>query len=340
MTDNPAISVIIPMYNVEKYIAQCLESLIVQTFKDFEVIVVDDKSTDKSVSIVEAISPKFRKLNRGGVKLVKMKQRCDCFAVLRNIGIKVSTGQYIYFMEGDGMLTNTALQELYSFTDNGNVDLIHSEQALVPVTKMADGRMVDSAIIENNQKFRIISSMAYDKPTFETNNILERVQKFLQERFWVSSWRNLIRSEFIKENNIQFANIKYYDDRLFFFDCLCFAKEILHIPNLFYIYRMIEKSSPTNSTKDTTNEKVDTVIKIFKSLDETMNKIKIFNERPDLRYFIFNYFVHGLATDLGKLSPHKLDKIVYEKLAADPRANVALMSYSFNMMNYFRRALF
>ena len=70
MTACPAISVIIPMYNAEKYIGECLESVLAQTFQDFEVIVVDDCSTDKSVEIVQSYAVKFN----GRLKLTRAEE--------------------------------------------------------------------------------------------------------------------------------------------------------------------------------------------------------------------------------------------------------------------------
>ena len=61
----PAVSIIIPMYNAEKYVGECLDSILAQTFKDFEVIVVDDCSTDNSRAVVESYVPKFRKMGGG-----------------------------------------------------------------------------------------------------------------------------------------------------------------------------------------------------------------------------------------------------------------------------------
>ena len=65
----PAVSIVIPMYNAEKYIGECLDSILAQTFQDFEVIVVDDCSTDKSCDVVESYLPKF---NRGGVEKLSL----------------------------------------------------------------------------------------------------------------------------------------------------------------------------------------------------------------------------------------------------------------------------
>ena len=87
----PAISVIIPMYNSEKYIAECLNSILVQTFQNFEVIVVDDCSTDNSVEIAKSYEEKFD----GRLKIFKTKKNSNGGGyVPRNLGLNLSCGKY------------------------------------------------------------------------------------------------------------------------------------------------------------------------------------------------------------------------------------------------------
>ena len=93
--DLPKISVIIPLYNAEKYIGDCLESLLVQTFQDFEVIVVDDCSTDNSVAIVQSYAEKFG----GRLKIARTKKNSGGGGyVPRNLGLNLSRGEYIFFL--------------------------------------------------------------------------------------------------------------------------------------------------------------------------------------------------------------------------------------------------
>ena len=91
----PAISVIIPVYNAEKYIQQCLSSILIQTFQDYEVIVVDDCSTDDSIKIIELMMPIFK----DKLKLIKRSKNSGSPAIPRNIGMRCSRGKYISFQE-------------------------------------------------------------------------------------------------------------------------------------------------------------------------------------------------------------------------------------------------
>ena len=93
MANAPLISVIVPMYNSEKYVAMCLESLLMQTLKDFEVIVVDDCSTDKSLAIVEDYVQKFEH----GLKILKRAENSGYGSIPRNEGLEIARGKYILF---------------------------------------------------------------------------------------------------------------------------------------------------------------------------------------------------------------------------------------------------
>ena len=102
----PAVSVIIPLYNAERYISECLDSVLNQTFDNYEVIVVDDCSTDNSVAIVESYAEKFG----GRLILSRMDKNSGSGGLPRNKGIMLSRGEYIQFLDADDMLTNTALE--------------------------------------------------------------------------------------------------------------------------------------------------------------------------------------------------------------------------------------
>lgn len=97
----PAISVIIPVYNAEKYIQQCLSSILIQTFQDYEVIVVDDCSTDDSIKIIELMMPIFK----DKLKLIKRSKNSGSPAIPRNIGMRCSRGKYISFIDNDDVFT-------------------------------------------------------------------------------------------------------------------------------------------------------------------------------------------------------------------------------------------
>lgn len=118
----PAVSIIIPMYNTEQYIRDCLDSILAQTFQDFEVIVVDDCSTDNSVLIVESYLPKFNQgVNR--LKLIRSEKNSNTPGMPRNVGIRFSRGEYILFVDSDDAITPTALEELYPIAKKFDADV-------------------------------------------------------------------------------------------------------------------------------------------------------------------------------------------------------------------------
>lgn len=119
-----AVSVIIPLYNAEKYIGECLDSVLAQTFQDFEVIVVDDASTDNSRAVVESYVEKFG----GRLTVTNLKENSGSGAMPRNKGLLLSQGEYIFFLDADDMITPTALEELYALAKDYKADVVYCEK--------------------------------------------------------------------------------------------------------------------------------------------------------------------------------------------------------------------
>ncbi len=118
-----AVSVVIPMYNAEEYIGECLDSLLIQTFQDFEVIVVDDCSTDNSVEIVESYMPKFS----GRLKITETKKNSGGGGYIpRNIGMMLARGEYVYFIDADDMILGNALEALYTVTILYDAEVVYT----------------------------------------------------------------------------------------------------------------------------------------------------------------------------------------------------------------------
>ena len=110
-------SIIIPVYNVEKYLSQCLDSILNQDFTDFELILVDDGSTDRSGEICDQYKSKDSRVN-------VIHQENSGQATARNAGTKASKGEYIIYIDSDDfIISNDFLSELYSSINNNKVDL-------------------------------------------------------------------------------------------------------------------------------------------------------------------------------------------------------------------------
>ena len=165
----PAISVIIPMYNVEKYVGECLDSILNQTFTDYEVIAVDDCSKDKTCEIVESYIPKFK----GKLQLIRSEKNSGGAGTPRNIGIGLSVGEYIFLMDSDDAIIPTAFAELYPIAKKFDADVVHCEKYF-----LAPGETVstDKKILKETSFESWTSENDFvKKPTVYTNSLLERV---------------------------------------------------------------------------------------------------------------------------------------------------------------------
>lgn len=114
---NCKISVIVPVYNVEKYLKKCLDSIIDTSFKDYEIIVVNDGSTDRSLDILKEYEQKYN-----FIKVINQKNHG--LGNARNKGIKESCGNYLFFVDSDDFLEKDSLKKMYDKTNNGNLDLV------------------------------------------------------------------------------------------------------------------------------------------------------------------------------------------------------------------------
>lgn len=113
----PDISVIIPVYNVENYLGECLDSILNQSFKNLEVICVNDGSTDNSLKILESHAK-----NDSRVKIISQENNGPGYA--RNVGLKYAKGEYVLFVDSDDFISNDSLNDLYNNAVSNNSDLV------------------------------------------------------------------------------------------------------------------------------------------------------------------------------------------------------------------------
>lgn len=331
----PAVSVIIPLYNAEKYIAECLDSILAQTFQNFEVIVVDDCSTDSSPAIVESYAPKFGER----LKLTKMPHTSGYASLPRNRGIGLSRGKYIYFFDPDDSITPTALEELYTAAENFDADVVHCEKYY----KVPD-EFYNNVDYRKNLKpysWPMGEKIFITQPTLLTDNLEKRVIDFGKKWLQWAAWMQLIRRDFIVDNNIKFVNT-YSQDLIFTMCELCCAKNYVVLPNVCYFWRQHEGSKVT--------EKLDVAKSIhkfvavlncgIKYLDDFLNERKIFAGRSDLKYVLFDTLATVVLGNLDQIyfqnPTYKLDEFLRKEFDGN---NSAAVAFNFNTMNVYRLQL-
>ena len=218
------VSVIIPVYNSGKYIKKCLDSLLNQTFKDFEAIIIDDGSIDNSVDIINNY------LNDKRFILIKRKN--GGIGSARNLGINKSTGKYITFLDSDDYLENDYLLELYNKIEKDKLDIV----------------VCNYNEIKNNELFRKIKINEFNNCYLKNNpNLLLYINK--------SPWNKIYRKSIIKD--IKFPEDLKYEDTVFVCKLLLNNK-LGYLNKYLYNYVIHDKSETT-----TMDNKVFDIFKIL-----------------------------------------------------------------------------
>ena len=323
----PSISIIIPLYNAEKYISQCLDSIFTQTFSDYEVIIVDDCSTDQSVKIVDEIIGRKTKKGELSMRLFKLQNNSGGASIPRNIGIRLAIGKYVCFVDSDDMLVNNALQILYDTAEQFNADVVHTEKYFGFVPR----ENAQPAISVNTLQ----SGPFVTKPTLETNDLAQRVIRFCQRGYLWTSCGKLYRREFLVENQIEFLNI-YSEDLLFVASCMCLAKNYVRIPQILYVYRYNPKSQTNSHTLEKDVWKMVTpFVGIINSWNKYFGRISLFTEHPEYKFMLLNFFLQLIVWFEGKvylqIPPHIFDPIVQKNISLIESNNTtAAMAHMFN----------
>lgn len=326
----PAVSIIIPMYNTEKFIGDCLESLLAQTFQDFEVVVADDCSTDSSVQIVESYMEKFG----GRLRLVHTEKNSGNCAIPKNRGFKFSRGKYAFFMDSDDMIAPNALEKLYSIMESHtDVDLIYCTANYV--------------MSEDGGNFQVFRTPKYNPETMLTayDNLTERLNDIIQQKFHREPWRSFVRRDFLVEHEIYFPNLKPGDDAAWFYISFFYVKKILLLSEPVYIYRYVNNSIMhlDRTPEQMINHCVNPIILGSKILDDYMSKLDFFHEHPEYRYGVLQSFMIGYFNRCLDKSNQISSAEVYEAIKERYGKNLGeydvLVSALCTLVNAFQRHL-
>ena len=341
MTDKiPLVSVIIPMFNSAKFITQTLESLAYQTMKDFEVVVVDDCSTDNSVEVVESFSERFN----GRLHVIKLPKNTGTPGLPRNVGIQFARGKYIAFLDSDDLYTKTALEELTTLAEQYQADVLNINNNFVlwngEKKSINAAEMTDFVALTNPKNLNIEGQHSPKEPMIETENLALRIQYWINEKYRLSTCSAFCRRDFLIENQIHFAHMFTAEDHIFKFACICLAKPLLLVPNIVYIVRPRDNSIMRNLEYDPAiyfRKRVNTFIQQFNVFNKFMDGIKFFNEHTDYRYsindWIFLNRVNVTLSFYATKSILELNPIVDKEFHSD---NTAASTYLFNAVNLYR----
>lgn len=322
------ISIVIPLYNAEKFISRCLDSVRRQTFTDFEVIVIDDCSTDRSVEIVEAIAPKFD----GRLRLIRREKNSGGAARPRNIGINLARGEYIFFLDGDDVITKDALELIDRSARSFDADVVHVEKYFV----------TEGDVIKPQSPLRIDTHQTapfVKKPTLETADLAQRVARFCRKGYMWWGCSKLFRRDFLIENELKFLAIPSTEDMIFTFETMCLAERLVRIPDIVYIYRQT-KNSATRAVDIDVEKQLNRFARIIfegtRELERFMSGLKFFEEHPEHRYAALNFFVQSNVSWESwlytKVPAFRLDALLKKNFSSELEHNSMSAAQLLNMI--------
>lgn len=267
----PLISIIVPIYNTERYLEKCLDSLVNQTLKNIEIILINDGSPDNSEKIIKKYLKKYSD------KIVYYKKENEGQGVARNYAIKLARGEYLTFVDSDDFVEKTMLEELYNKVKDESADIVVS-------TKM----------YEIKSETLTISSANFDESNPYKKYILNNSGPV----------GKIIKKEIIQDNNLYFPNLRAYEDIAVVPLWGLYAKKISYIEKAFYYYVIHEGSTMKQSIY---NEKL---TNIYSSLDNLYRNFKLLSNdkyNNELEWIYIEHLLH--AASLRFLKFNKLDEI-------------------------------
>lgn len=290
------VSVIVPVYNVEDYLIECLTSIINQTLKEIEIICIDDCSTDGSYSILEEYAKKDYR-----IILIKNEENMGV-GYTRNVGEKLAKGEYIHFMDPDDCISLNFYECMYNTAKKYNSDVVNIKNIL------------------NIEKYN--KTRKYNNKEYEADVGLNNMYSF-KDSIYFTLWSKLLKTSFLLENNILSRENKKgaaYDSD-FVFRLLLYKPKSSFNTGVIYYYRSYRKDSIVNSLQ-TNGEYFENIIdnykdtiSLFKKIDDTLldilyiniidsilycfNKLSI--KDMSIKYNILHDFVKDMHVDYNKI---------------------------------------
>jgi glycosyltransferase involved in cell wall biosynthesis len=211
MNVEPLVSVIIPVYNGEQYVKSCLDMMVAQSYKNLEIIVIDDGSADQSAAMTEGYP----------IKLVKHEKNRGLSAA-RNTGIDVAKGEFVHFMDVDDEINSDYYKSMVEAISETGSDI-------------ACGGMI------NEKK-------SYKTWLFKKRAVFTATNDKLKATFvgkWGYVWRYLFKLDFLKQHNLRFEEGRFIEDLMFSLPAVFFAEKVVVVPGAEYFYYQRENSIMT-----------------------------------------------------------------------------------------------
>ena len=248
----PKVSVIVPIYNVEKYLEKCINSLLSQTLEDIQIILVNDGSKDNSGNIAK----EYEKNNKN--RIIYVEKENGGLSDARNYGLKYATGDFIAFLDSDDYIEKNAYEEMYNKAIEENADYVECD-----------------FIWEFPNKIRVDKQYPYKNK--------KEMLSFVR----VVAWNKLIKRQLIIDNNLEFPKGLRYEDIEFTYKLIPFVNKFVYVDKPFIHYVQRE-----GSIANVQNERTAEIFTVLDNVIEFYKKNNIYEKyRDELEYNYARYLL-------------------------------------------------
>lgn len=220
------VSIILPVYNVQDLVNDCIVSIARQTYSDIELIVVDDRGTDHSMDVVRRSVLENGLANR--TKFVE-HERNRGLSAARNTGLQVASGTYVYFLDSDDEIKPTCIEKMVAMTLRQPVDMVVGDYEVLGSKLPFPELLLGTGYVDSPQKARKL---------------------YMKKRIYQMAWNKLVRKDFLVSNNLYFAEGLVHEDCLWSFQCACKLKSLAILKEITYSYKVRECSIMTTLNRN------------------------------------------------------------------------------------------
>lgn len=272
----PKVSILVPIFNVEKYLKQCLDSVVNQTLKDIEIICINDGSTDSSPEIINSYA-------KNDPRVVVLNKTNSGYGDSMNKGIEKATGEYIGIVESDDWVDVDMFENLYNLASKNDVDVVKSNFYFY------------SGLGDTNKKFALVTAADANKVI----NPIETTSVFFPQ---AAIWTGLYKKSFLKKNNIGFLPTPgaSYQDTGFNFKVWASAKKA-YLTNEAYLHYRIDNDNSSVKSKGKIFAVVDELTDMYRFAKETKHfdqlKPILFQRKYEIYMWNYGRLTSGAARE-------------------------------------------
>ena len=271
------VSVIVPMYNAEKFLDLCVSSILQQTLEDIEIILVDDCSTDKTLDIAKSFGD-------SRIKILRTEKNLGYPGAVRDVGLDVATGEYVFFMDHDDLIFPHAFEKLFAAAQEHDADVVTT----TTWHQFKGFPETDEQVYHGTAKLKFSPTVSKDLKT-------RLMQELVFGGMHVAPWCSLYRRKFLVENKIRFP-AEVAEDVFLTIDVLFATNKIFKVDFPFYAWRVHSDSTTFDISRAYKN--MNSILNLY---DFLLKKLAPLNDDEFIAEFIFSQVSGAISSYIKPL---------------------------------------